>query len=101
MPGFLFSKVFEAKYVWQALRSCGMKKEITWEDALEEAEHISHSGDHNLSKILFKHLGQNYSAMHGKKEECMDKLKGLKWVLAHPHQDAASKSLRTHHEERS
>lgn len=82
----------QAKYVWQALRSCGMKKEITWEDALEEAHHIHHSGDHNLSEILFKHLGQNHSAIDGKKEECMGKLKGLKWVLAHPHQDAACKS---------
>ena len=30
----------EAGFIWQALRSCGLKQQITWKDAVEEAKHI-------------------------------------------------------------
>ena len=84
-----FSSVFAKEpFVWEALRSCGLKKQITWEDAVDEAQHIADSCDHRLSKLLFKHLEQNHQKMEGDKGECMKALQKLKWILAHPPQSA-------------
>ncbi|CAE7666240.1 SACS [Symbiodinium sp. CCMP2592] len=76
--------------VWRVLRQCGLRQQITWEDALEEARHIENTSNQKLSKLLFKHLENSHVTMEGNKQRCLLQLRALKWVAAHPCQSPAS-----------
>lgn len=77
----------KARCVWHTLRSLGLKQQITWEDAVEEANHIQETGDHGLSRLLFQHVEKFHQTMEGNEIQCLESLRQVKWILAHPAQD--------------
>lgn len=83
-------KCEEVTAVWKALRQCGLKQQITWEDAMAEARHIESTHNQKLSKILFGHL-EAVPAMAGDKSHCLKILHQLEWVVVHIPPSTANK----------
>ena len=88
-----FSEVWvsQAKQaVWRVLQKCGLKQQITWEDAVAEARHIQKTSNQKLSHILFDHLETAYGKM-GRGDQSFKLLQELEWVTARrPAQDVGS-----------
>ncbi|CAJ1439474.1 unnamed protein product, partial [Effrenium voratum] len=72
----------EAGFIWQALRSCGLKQQITWEDAVEEAKLIERESNQRLSELLFAHLEKAHQTMGAAPSSALAALRQRKWVLA-------------------
>eukprot|EP00928_Gymnodinium_smaydae_P095838 TRINITY_DN8323_c0_g2_i1.p1 TRINITY_DN8323_c0_g2~~TRINITY_DN8323_c0_g2_i1.p1 ORF type:complete len:4833 (+),score=938.40 TRINITY_DN8323_c0_g2_i1:126-14624(+) len=68
--------------VWRVLRQCGMKTELTWEDAVEEATDVAQHVDMQRSGVLFAHLSVNVSNLCGARTECLERLRVIPWVPA-------------------
>jgi len=70
----------KAETVWHVLGLCGMKKEITWEDAVDEAGTIVQDGSVERSRLLFERLNQQHSKLLGSRAACLSKLKEIPWA---------------------
>ncbi|CAE7906641.1 SACS [Symbiodinium microadriaticum] len=71
------------KRIWDALRYCGLKRQLTWKDAAVEAQLAAESRDHSRAKLLFAYLEDSHQKME--KEEQQESLKVLEtaaWVPA-------------------
>jgi len=71
-----------AEPVWRVLGICGMKRDISWEDAVEEAEAVVSDKDFQRAGKLFAHLDKNHARLAGKRDVALEKLKTVAWVPA-------------------
>ena len=88
-----FSWISQAEEaVWRVLRKCGLKQQVTWEDAVAEARRIQETSDQKLSQILFEHLETTHQTIvSGDRAHCLKLLQELEWVTARqPAQDVGS-----------
>ena len=76
--------------MWRALQRCGLKQQITWEDAVAEARHIKSTSNQKLSEMLFRHLEGVHSSMTGHQSSCLAILQQLEWVVVHTAASAAN-----------
>jgi hypothetical protein len=70
----------KAETVWHVLGLCGLKKEITWEDAVDEANAVVQDASVERARLLFERLNQKHSKLQGNRKSCVGKLKELLWV---------------------
>eukprot|EP00929_Paragymnodinium_shiwhaense_P109155 TRINITY_DN754_c5_g1_i1.p1 TRINITY_DN754_c5_g1~~TRINITY_DN754_c5_g1_i1.p1 ORF type:complete len:4259 (+),score=1336.88 TRINITY_DN754_c5_g1_i1:96-12872(+) len=68
--------------VWRVLRLAGIKRQISWEDAVEEAESVVKAKDLQRSKKLFSHVDAHHVSLRGDRAKCLDRLQKLAWVPA-------------------
>ena len=73
--------------IWQVLRQCGLKHQMTWEDVVQEAEHIAQAKDIKTSEALFRYISENCGCILGDKAEAMKRLQNVMWVKAQGPQD--------------
>jgi len=58
----------DAEAVWRVFRLCGLKSEITWEDAVEEAEALVMAKDVSRAGHLFTHIDKQHPHLKGNKD---------------------------------
>jgi hypothetical protein len=66
--------------VWKVLRLCGMKTQITWEDAIEEAKLAMQDVDIDRAGMLFAHLDEHHSSLHGNRSTALSWLQQEAWI---------------------
>jgi hypothetical protein len=71
-----------AETVWKVLRLCGIKVQITWEDALEEADSIMKEKDVKRASHLYTHLDKHHVDLKGSRAAVLPQLQKLAWVPA-------------------
>ncbi|CAK0871811.1 unnamed protein product [Prorocentrum cordatum] len=74
----------KAEVVWRVMKLCGMKRDLTWEDATREAEAVVRDADVDRAKLLFAHIGKRHASFQGSRATAMEKLGALPWVPARP-----------------
>lgn len=73
-------------HVLAALRACGLKNQITWQDAVLEAEHIADVGKQSVSDgcksadLLWKHIHNFRSAFGYGETIAVEKLRRIAWI---------------------
>ena len=88
--------------MWQALVACGLKQQLSWNDALREATSIAASDDHQQvarqAADLFRYVEGTHQQMmpKGSLPFCLRALEKLAWVPAQMPQEPKSR-LSGHH----
>ena len=74
------------KMIWQALSQCGLKQQLTWDDALMEAKSIADAVSCDRAVLLFRHLEDNYQKFveraKASKALALEMLQRIAWVPA-------------------
>eukprot|EP00439_Symbiodinium_sp_Y106_P031436 s6671_g3.t1 len=84
----------DVKRIWDALRYCGLKRQLTWKDAAVEAEVAAKSRNHSRAKLLFAYLEDSHGGMDKEeKQESLKVLQAAAWVPASAPQQPGDRLL--------